>query len=158
MDISDFESSWVWSISLSTWQLVAVSRVQEIKFQVINQDRHLFIGLSSETLSIIYFYLRICTFLPGSTAQSTLWKAQQIITLCSHESRLKALHFLISFCWFMLLTDLVIGEGMRLTHGLGAMKNWGSQGFSLHWVKVLTTNLGIFALLDVLKVITLHHS
>lgn len=72
MEISDFETSWVWSISLATQQLGAVSRVQEIKFQVINQDRHLFIVLSSETLSIIYLYLRICTFLPGSTAQSML--------------------------------------------------------------------------------------
>lgn len=31
----------------------------------------------------------------------------------------------------MLLTDVVIGKGMQLTHGLEAMKNWESQELSL---------------------------
>lgn len=57
----------------------------------------------------------------------------------------------------MLLTDVVIGKGMQLAHGLEAMKNWESQEYSLHWISVLTTNLDIFALLNGLKVITLHH-
>lgn len=57
----------------------------------------------------------------------------------------------------MLLTDVVIGKGMQLIHGLGTTKNWESQEFSLHWINVLSTNLDIFALLNGLKVITLHH-
>lgn len=48
----------------------------------------------------------------------------------------------------MLLTDVVIGKGMQLTHGLEAMKNWESQELSLHWINILTANLDIFALLN----------
>lgn len=47
------------SKAFPTQQLVAVNRVQEIQFQVVNQDRHPFIGLLSETLPTIYFHLKI---------------------------------------------------------------------------------------------------
>lgn len=142
--------------AFSTQQLVAVSRVQEIQFQVINQDRHPFIRLPSETLSSIYFYLKFCTFLPGSTALSmALGEGHSKSLFCSLECQLRALHFCSSFCWVALLTDVVIGNGMQLAHGLYIMKNWEAQRFSLHWVNVLTTNLCIFALLKLLKVIIL---
>jgi len=72
--------------------------VQVIKFQVTNQDGHPFIGPPSKTLSIIYFCLKICIFLPASTAQSMdLGEGHSKSMFCSCESQLRALHFLLFF-------------------------------------------------------------